>query len=444
MFTLASSKAADKMARYLLPEPEMWVLKVVQAAVRAKADKLEFKFGRNKTTVRLAGGEAWSLLELKGSLESLDSSIPSHGELMLGLRSLASTHDFILRDEKGDRLRFVDEVLSYSENGRSSAYSLQMEVRRRKRKSEFRQWLRERIHEHASSSQWLQSRARFAPLILRVDGRTLSSAKYECKPPSQDGMYDDRKFETPLLWAGLTTNRPLHAPKRLKVANKRILSDPLMSERFFATYEESDSELPRAHLILAANCSQTYRAKEYLNEAPFADYVWVTIAKPSNFRVHVSRYGVVCDSFRARASLGGELHLPCDHLDAGITGFERRQQQTVLEEARDYLQGLSSLLEELQKRIVEHQPSSTLPRPNANTFAKAAAVLGFTTLGFSGLWGLNLLAAGKVGLATGSGLSAAYTLRARQLDRDGVEEIARAVTQFKINLASDGLQFQRF
>ena len=138
VFTLASSKAADKMGRYLLPEPEMWVLKVVQAAVRAKAAQLDFKFGRNKTTVRIGGGEAWSLSDLKDCLESIDNALPSHGELLLALRSLASTHDFTLKDETGNQLQYIEEKLSSAEDGRGSSYRLQLVVKHRKQKGDFR------------------------------------------------------------------------------------------------------------------------------------------------------------------------------------------------------------------------------------------------------------------------------------------------------------------
>ena len=414
----------------------------MQAAVQAKADKLDFKFGRNKTLVQIAGGEAWSLLGLQGSLENLDGASPSHSELLVGLRSLASTHEFILRDDKGDSLRWVGDVLSYTKNGHTRGSALQMEVRRRKRRSGFRQWLKERIQEHASSTKLLQSRARFAPLTLRVDGRPITSARYECRPPGEDQLCDERTFETPLLWAGLTTDRPLNVPGRLKVANKKILCDPLMSERFFTTYEESDSELPRAHLLLVASCTQTYIEKDYLHGAPFADNVWVTKTKRSNFQIHVSRFGVVCDSFRTRAPLGGELHLPCDQLGAGLTGLEAREQQPVLQEAHQYIGGLNPLLEELRRQILEHQPSKTLPRSDVKAAARMAVTLGAATLGACSAFGLGVLAAGKVGLATGGGV--VFAFRTQQLDRDGVEEIARAVTQFQLSLANDALQFQRY
>ena len=373
-----------------------WVLKVVGAAVQAQARQLEFKFSRVKTVVRL----------LKSPRTSLDYS-----ELKLATESLSESHEIVLQD---------------------GSSHLEIELRRRKRKLEFKQQLRERIYSVANNSKLLQSRARFAPLVLKVDGRIICSEKYDCKPAKTDGLSGGTDFETPLFWAGVATKAGVTQEHAITVADKRILSDPLMSERFFATFKEPDiSASPLAHLILVASCTQAYRAKEFLDGAPFAEQAWVTECKSTDFYLHFSRKGVIYESFRATAPLGGEFHLPCDDLETSPA------------QILTYLGRTKPLLEELRERILEHQPTPNLPKPNVKSVAKTAALLGSTTFGFGALWGLNLLAATKVGLATGGGISALKTLRTRQLDRDGVEEIAKAVGLFCNSLGKDGLDFQK-
>lgn len=77
-FQLDAQKAIEKLSRFALPEPGLWVLKMVQAAVCLGVETIDFTFQRRKVTVGFANAGNWnaeSLLEqLLGGTNSPDSA----------------------------------------------------------------------------------------------------------------------------------------------------------------------------------------------------------------------------------------------------------------------------------------------------------------------------------------------------------------------------------
>lgn len=58
-FTLNALKAREKLSRFALPEPGLWIVKMVQAAVAAGADEVRITFLRRKVEIEFANASHW-------------------------------------------------------------------------------------------------------------------------------------------------------------------------------------------------------------------------------------------------------------------------------------------------------------------------------------------------------------------------------------------------
>ena len=97
-FTISHAQAVQKMARYSLPYPEAWILKIVQAAVIWKASEIEVSQTRLYTTIEFCPGEKKDIPTEQDVVSTLlgrsgASTVPV-GKLCLGLRSLVRSEDY--------------------------------------------------------------------------------------------------------------------------------------------------------------------------------------------------------------------------------------------------------------------------------------------------------------------------------------------------------------
>jgi hypothetical protein len=69
-FKIQAEKALEKLSRFALPGPGLWVLKMVQAAVRLGASQIEYTFLRRKVTVEFDNRAGWEAEALLGQLLS--------------------------------------------------------------------------------------------------------------------------------------------------------------------------------------------------------------------------------------------------------------------------------------------------------------------------------------------------------------------------------------
>lgn len=90
-FQLSPEKAIEKISRWRLRDPGLWVVKLVQAAVCAGAAEIQFNFARREVRARFSPPPDWEAEELLGLL--LSGAIPSdpaRRHLMVGLLGAAS------------------------------------------------------------------------------------------------------------------------------------------------------------------------------------------------------------------------------------------------------------------------------------------------------------------------------------------------------------------
>jgi len=97
-FTISHAQAVQKMARYSLPYPEAWILKIVQAAVIWRASEIKVAQTRLYTTIEFCPGEKKDIPTEQDVVSTLlgrsgAGTVPV-GKLCLGLRTLVRTEDY--------------------------------------------------------------------------------------------------------------------------------------------------------------------------------------------------------------------------------------------------------------------------------------------------------------------------------------------------------------
>ena len=197
-FTIAADKALKKLAHSQLPDPSYWVLKVVQAATCLGATQLDVKVGRRVSTLTFYVSSEISVIQLQKGLDSV-SPLPEPGpdHLVTALRALGGIKDrlFVLtlkREECNEYLLWDGAKLSTKKDKSygSIASGTMVILEVSAKTGDF--WRREvgAITYRTGEIFTLGSRAFVAPLLLQVDGRSLS---YE-------HLDEARFFVQPLLW----------------------------------------------------------------------------------------------------------------------------------------------------------------------------------------------------------------------------------------------------
>lgn len=90
-FTVHLSKAREKMSRFALDAPGLWVVKLAQAAVACGAPDVRFTFGRRKVTVKFANKGHWRADEILSGLAAVE--LPAKASLFhwtIGLLTVAN------------------------------------------------------------------------------------------------------------------------------------------------------------------------------------------------------------------------------------------------------------------------------------------------------------------------------------------------------------------
>lgn len=97
-FTVSHSQAVQKMARYSLPYPQCWILKIVQAAVVWQAPEIRVSQTRLYTTIEFCPQEKKDIPTEEGVVSALVGSTGTGtlpvGKLCLGLRTLVRSEDY--------------------------------------------------------------------------------------------------------------------------------------------------------------------------------------------------------------------------------------------------------------------------------------------------------------------------------------------------------------
>lgn len=179
-FKLDPEKALEKISQFALPEPGLWVVKMLQAAVASEAPEIHFKFGKREVEVRFRnpGWEAETLLSQL--LSALTPEEPALRHIFAGVLGAAMgfSQEITWRCGSSSVLVDKDGPRSQPEEHGGENFCL---VAKRPRRSPigsglFSSPIRYLFKQTAQEYKSLIERSRVCPIPLFIDGRKVESS----------------------------------------------------------------------------------------------------------------------------------------------------------------------------------------------------------------------------------------------------------------------------
>lgn len=179
-FMLAPDKALQKIASYQRPFPEVWLVKVVQAAVASESESIQIKLTRDETIITFQGGEwgAEAFAESFHKPESTGEKALDHLLLGLWYVALGQDHPFRISFARADtELHWDGDVFHRNPCERMGETCLSVP---HLRVSQVANWMtRRRLSSSkcAELAMCLTKRAYVCPVPIFLDGRRLDSLR---------------------------------------------------------------------------------------------------------------------------------------------------------------------------------------------------------------------------------------------------------------------------
>ena len=348
---MALDKSDAKVSSYGLPEHELWILKIVQAAVAQCCESVKVVLGRETVKVELRGGFSFDVSGVVDALrqEPTGNSTPL-SDLYLGLRSLTASTRFLLRDSGGRQVIWDGNQFYQGEERVSDILpNLAIWVTRPMPES----WLRSikaRARQTVRYQELLRTRALFAPLELKVDGRVLSYSTLDKTELVQ--TEDEEHRDSPVH---LLDGRYSPGGHRLNFAESRPSEDASLSRTPFLS---ARTNLVKSRFQLQLFLS--FKLQQALDTS-----VCITLPRP--MQVHFGRRGVVCHSLISKVELShcfgaAYQELSAEHGD--ISGLN------ILPNAKDWskyqesMESMKPVLLSLAEKLPDHRPKSHQHQPS--------------------------------------------------------------------------------
>lgn len=186
-FSLDQAKAVQKLSESQLPEPGLWIVKMVQAAVASGASEVDIKLGRNRVEITFDTNLALSALELFELV--ISGALPAESALLhlvTGVRSSFAGPgvSFLLqtRGPTGRELVALSEGDSYhyqdaqkSSDVTSLSYVILRPYRMLSLKKALHKPVRRLLKGTAEEHSELVARCWPSPIPIRIDGRHLDT-----------------------------------------------------------------------------------------------------------------------------------------------------------------------------------------------------------------------------------------------------------------------------
>ena len=203
-FTLNALKAREKLSRFALPEPGLWIVKLVQAAVAAGAEEVRIKFLKQKVQIEFANACQWEAEDILRYL-SVGEVPPERAlaHLVFGLSASAfgpeekiawscGRHQIKLTEEGVEKSAYADpERLRIVVTRARKRYSLSQKL-----SFPARHVMKQTAHEYKA----LIDRCIHCPIPLNIDGHqmvrtcTLGSDSLLQKPNHDSDKYNGRRL----------------------------------------------------------------------------------------------------------------------------------------------------------------------------------------------------------------------------------------------------------
>lgn len=335
-FTLKLEHALKKLAEMALNAKEEWVLKVVQAAVAVGTRRLDFRIGRRGIQVDLSGNAMDLTPCIDGLLNPNMEPEPFWKELFVGLRTLLPLATFQVISGSGESIEWKGGELQCAAQPRqpSPDTALTLVVVPNKRLSS---------KEVLGYITLLETRALYAPLSLRVDGRELSLEEVHAPPMPEFGVGTPR-WTAPLLHVHSRIPLSQVTIAVLYKAKDKQLVDGLRSlEPFLSFGLDAPKGRESRFLYLKAEYEDTLEGRK----------TNFRMLKPSNFRLCYTRLGVVCYFIDRTSLIGGVLCLPRDDARSDLAGLKIEPDKNNSAARSE----VTPLLRTLSQSILTHQSS---------------------------------------------------------------------------------------
>ena len=387
-FKLAGDKALKKLSAHSIQEPSLWVLKVVQAAVAARAQEIHLFHFRRCSRADILMETLPDPQQFQDALLKLE-----HGDniflsqLCIGLRPLLQM-DYLrviwLSPEHSGALQWNGRELVTSAT--HDPYSHKTMLRIEFPVSFFS------FSARATETTLLQQRCRWCPIPLKLDGRLVNNEDNLPKsgfPNSRHGTDSPRYLASG--WFGLQEDSKFTTAVP-KIAAVERFQDPLRGDSPFLYWSQ-----PRdCHSLGGFSVFCSYSFTSWVVKELLTNYGKREIGPLlETFYVGATRYGVLCAYLSSpNFGLGGEFIATGDDLRSDLTGLSLNLTPEWCEKVQEHLKSLNRVLKSTKAEISVHESRLTP--------ADIAESLGF--LGFGVLAGV---VTAVVGIASGGLVSLA-------------------------------------
>lgn len=179
-FRLDPEKALEKLSRFALPEPGLWVVKLLQAAVASGATQIKFTFERRLVSVDFIPPETWDAEDLMHELLSANTpSDSARRHLFAGILGAALGFSQEIAWACGDKVVIVDKNGPRAEDRGGATHGFRLQAKRPHRSALksgfFSSPINYLFKQTAQEFKALVDRSRVCPIEILIDNRPLPS-----------------------------------------------------------------------------------------------------------------------------------------------------------------------------------------------------------------------------------------------------------------------------
>ena len=356
-FTLNPEAAWRKLGSLQLPNPDAWILKVVQAAVISQAGSVRVTQTRKTTLILVGGVPSWSLHDL---LESLFEMKADKGEaieqLAVAVRALVSRpeHTVSFSFPDGEKVRWNGRLLE-DEERQPPTGDFALEIGH-KREGSFGDWLQQNAEARAfmlGLSQQLEKYCYRCPVPVLLDGRRIESPARTLLDSSLGlGEKNDPAFVREDILANWKEKNPENKWGEEQPFFEVVLSDKPASSG--GANHPGRAEAPPTTGRLWLNYRLTKSPSRFSPR-------WEEFEDRSS-RICLLRHGVIVEKreLELHGALGLEIILSADHLKTDLSGLKIVEDK---EKAETLARGISAaiaLLEEYRLTFLRRAPIQRL------------------------------------------------------------------------------------
>lgn len=325
-FTISREKALAKLVDFAFEEPELWVLKMVQAAVAGGASRVLFWQTSRSLTVGFDLDNPPQADEVFGAVFSpTDAGSLFLNELAFGLRALLNSRSFEVRSVQPGCRRAAG--LKWDQNeirkGKKRALKASLEIV----VSAIDVWFEKGARRRLEQFQHVFDRAAYCPIPIIWDSREVS-------------VLNQKPFhisESPVnLMAGYLYE--VQGDGERAVANRR--TNPIKEFRPLLSWKRRPEPCQGSFQLFFG---RAHNGK--IEDAPF-NLVW-------------TRLGVSCAAHQYLAALGGFFELSGDHLKTDLSGLKLEITDADILAGKKQLPRIRPMAESAIQRSLEIAPVTT-------------------------------------------------------------------------------------